>query len=158
MPASPGRPGWIVALSLPRGSLQPSSSCLPFVPVAESAITGAVLCGFASGWAVLWRLSLRFTEQPQRWAAVPAVFMGAGGLMLVAFGPPMREALSWVWPPTLFLLVIWMLCRTRRDMRSRSGRVQLYLVFAILALSAVGGGYETVGRRRIRTPCRRPAG
>ena len=71
--------------------------------------------------------------------------MGVGGLMLVAFGSPMREVLSWVWPPTLFLLVIWMLYRTRRDMRSRSGRVQLYLVFAILALSAVGGGYETVG-------------
>ncbi len=57
----------------------------------------------------------------------------------------MREALSWVWPPTLFLLVIWMLYRTRRDMRSRSGRVQIYLVFAILALSAVGGGYAIVG-------------
>ena len=120
-------------------------AALPFVPVRESAITGAVLCGFALGWAVLWLLSLRFTDQPQRWAVVPAVFMGVGGLLLVAFGSPMREALSWVWPPTLFLLVIWMLHRTRRDMRSRSGRVQLYLVFAILALSAVGGGYQTVG-------------
>ena len=119
-------------------------AALPFVPVKESAITGAVLCGFAVGWAMLWLLSLRFTDQPQRWAVAPALFMGVGGLLLVAFGSPMREALSWVWPPTLFLLVIWMLHQTRRHMRSRSGRVQLYLVFAILAISAVGGGYETV--------------
>ena len=121
----------------------PVFAALPFVAVEESAITGAVLCGFAVGWAVLWQLSLRFTDQPQRWAAGPALFMGVGGLLLVAFGS-LREALSWVWPPTLLLLVIWLLYQTRRDMRSRSGRVQLYLVFAILALSAVGGGYEIV--------------
>lgn len=29
----------------------------PFVPVQESAITGAVLCGFAAGWTVLFLLS-----------------------------------------------------------------------------------------------------
>jgi pimeloyl-ACP methyl ester carboxylesterase len=57
----------------------------------------------------------------------------------------MREALSWVWPPTLFLLVISLLHRVHKDMRSRTGRVQLYLVLGILALSAVGGGYQTVG-------------
>ena len=138
--------GRVVALSLATGFVAAVLlAALPLVPVRESVITGAVLCGFASGWAVLWLLSLRFTDQPQRWAAVPAVFMGVGGLMLVAFGSSVRVTLSWVWPPTLFLLVIWMLYRTRRDMRSRSGRVQLYLVFAILALSAVGGGYETLG-------------
>jgi len=120
-------------------------AALPLVPVEESAITGAVLCGFAVGWAVLWLLSLRFTDQPQRWAVGPAVFMGVGGLVLVAFGSPVREALSWAWPPALFLFVIWMLYRTHRGMRSRSGRVQLYVVFTILAFSAIGGGYETVG-------------
>ena len=73
------------------------------------------------------------------------MFMGVGGLMLVAFGSPVRVTLSWIWPPTLLLLVIWMVYRTRRDMRSRSGRAQLYLAFSILALSAVGGGYETLG-------------
>lgn len=142
---SSGRPGWIVAFSLVTGFVAALLfAALPFVPVNESAITGAVLCGFALGWAVLWLLSLRFTDQPQRWAVWPALFMGLGGLLLVAFGSPMREALSLVWPPTLFALVIWMAYQTRRDMRSRSGRVQLYLVFAILAFSAVGGGYETV--------------
>ena len=146
VPVSSGRLGWIVALSLATGFVAALLFvALPFVPVSESAITGAVLSGFASGWALLWLLSLRFTDQPQRWAVVPAVFMGVGGLMLVALGSPAPEVLSWVWPPTLFVLVIWMLHQTRRDMRSRSGRVQLYLVFTILAISAVGGGYQTVG-------------
>src|SRR5262249_42018287 len=118
---------------------------LPFVAVEEGAITGAVLCGFAVGWATLWLLSSRLTDQPQRWAAVPALFMGVGGLLLGAFGSPMREAPRWSWPPMLFLLVICLLYRIRKDMHSRTGRVQLYLVFGVLALSAVGGGYQTVG-------------
>ncbi len=145
VPASSGRPGWIVAISLATGLVTALVfAALPFVPVDESALTGAVLCGFALGWVALWLLSTRLTDRPQWWALAPSVFMGVGGLLLVAFGSPVREALSWVWPPALFLLVIWMLHRTRRDMRSRSGRVQLYLVFAILASSAIGGGYETV--------------
>jgi pimeloyl-ACP methyl ester carboxylesterase len=118
---------------------------LPFVTVDEGAITGAVLCGLAVGWAVLWQLSERFTVQPQRWAVAPALFMGVGGIVLVTFGSTLDEPLSWVWPPALFALVIWMLRRARKDMRSRGGRVQLHLVFAILAISAVGGGYQTVG-------------
>ncbi|NYD42159.1 alpha/beta fold hydrolase [Nocardioides panaciterrulae] len=117
---------------------------VPFIPVEESAITGAVLCGFALGWTVLLLLSQRFTDQPQRWAAVPALVMGLGGLLLLAFGSAMREVLSWVWPPLLLALVVWMVVRVRRDMGSRGGRVQLYLVFTILALCAVGGGWQTV--------------
>lgn len=145
-PASSGRLGWIVAVSLVTGFVGALLlAALPFVPVNESAITGAVLCGIGSGWALLWLLSLRFTDQPQRWAAVPAVFMSVGGLVLAAFGSPVRDALSWVWPPALLVLVIWMLHQTRGNMHSRSGRVQLYLVFAALAISAVGGGYATVG-------------
>ena len=142
---SSGHPGRIVALALVTGLLAALLlAALPIVPVEESAVTGAVLCGFALGWAALWRLSLRFTDQPQQWAAAPALFMGVGGLLLLVFGSPVLDALSWVWPPALFLLVIWMSSRTRRGLRSRSGRVQLYLVFTVLAVSAVGGGYETV--------------
>jgi hypothetical protein len=102
------------------------------------------------GWAALGLLSLRFTDQPQRWAVAPALFMGVGGLLLVIFGSPMRETLSWVWPPTVSLLVLWLVYRIRKDMHSRTGRVQLYLVFGILALSAVGGGYQTVGEATLR--------
>jgi pimeloyl-ACP methyl ester carboxylesterase len=76
---------------------------------------------------------------------LPALFMGVGGLLLVGFGSPAREALSWVWPTTLLVLVIWMMHRTRTDMRSRTGRLQLYPVFGILAILALGGGYQTVG-------------
>ncbi len=140
------RLGWIVALAVATGLVVAALLiALPIVPVAESAFTGAVLCGFASGWTVLWLLSLRLTEHPQRWAVGPALFMGIGGILLVVFGSPMREALAWVWPPTLVALVISMVRRTRRDMPSRGARVQLYVVFAVLAASAVGGGYEAVG-------------
>ena len=143
--ASRWRLAWIVAVSLATGLLAAILlAAAPFIAVTEPAITGAVLCGFAIGWAVLFGLSNRFTDQPQRWAAIPALFMGLGGLMLLAFGSPMREVLSWVWPPTLLALVVWMVIRVRRDMRSRGGRVQLYVVFTILALCAVGGGWQTV--------------
>lgn len=143
--ASRGHVGWIVAASLATGVVGALLLvAAPFVPVTESAITGAVLCGFALGWAALLLLSHRFTDQPQRWAAIPALFMGLGGLLLLAFGSWMREVLSWVWPPVLLALVVWMVMRVRRDLRSRGGRVQLYLVFTILALCAVGGGWQTV--------------
>jgi hypothetical protein len=58
----------------------------------------------------------------------------------------MVAALSWVWPPSLLVLVIWMVRRARTDMRSRGGRIQLYLVFGILAILAVGGGFQLVGK------------
>ena len=124
----------------------------PFIPVTEPAITGAVLCGFALGWAALFWLSDRFTDQPQRWAAIPALLMGLGGLLLLAFGWPMREVLSWIWPPALLALVVWMVIRVRRDMHSRGGRAQLYVVFTVLALSAVGGGWQTVSEATETNP------
>ncbi|MEP7194432.1 MAG: alpha/beta hydrolase [Actinomycetota bacterium] len=116
----------------------------PFIPADESHLTGAVLCGFALGWAMLAVLSVRFTDQPQRWAAAPALFMGLGGFLLVGFGSSVRGVLSWVWPPALLALVSWMVVRAHRQLRSRSRRWLLYPVLAMLALASVGGGYETV--------------
>jgi pimeloyl-ACP methyl ester carboxylesterase len=140
-----------VALSLATGSTAALLfAFLPFVPVEESAITGAVLCGFGVGWFVLWLLSARFTERPQRWAAVPALLMGVSGLLLMALGSP--PAVGWVWPPALLTLVTWMIYRTHSDMPSRAGRAQLYLVFAILAISAIGGGYQAVGEATDSNP------
>src|SRR4051812_49966186 len=84
-PAHRGHIGVVVAGSLATGLV--AALILPFVPfirAEESAITGAVLCGFALGWAMLAVLSARFTDQPQRWAVVPAVFMGVGGVLLIA--------------------------------------------------------------------------
>src|SRR5215203_2797941 len=141
----PGTPiGWIVAGSLATGLVAALLLvAAPFIPAEESAVTGAVLCGFALGWAVLAVLSVRFTDQPQRWAAAPALFMGLGGLLLVVFGSSVREVLSWVWPPALLALAIWMIVRAHRQLRSRSRRWLLYPVIAMLVLASVGGGYET---------------
>jgi pimeloyl-ACP methyl ester carboxylesterase len=116
----------------------------PFIPAEESELTGALLCGFGLGWAILAVLSVRFTDQPQRWAAAPALFMGLGGLLLVAFGSGVQEVLSWVWPPALLALVVWIIVRARRQLRSRSRRWLLYPVIAMMALAGVGGVYETV--------------
>ena len=116
----------------------------PFIPAEISALTGAVLCGYAVGWALLALLSDRFTDQPQRWAWAPALFMGVGGLLLIAFGSDGDDVLSWVWPPALLTLVVWMVVRIRRDLRSRAGRWLLYPVVAVLAAASITGGYETI--------------
>src|SRR5829696_6095316 len=142
---SRGHIGWIVAGSLATGLVAAFLlAAAPFIPAEERAVTGAVLCGFALGWAVLAVLSVRFTDQPQRWAAVPALFMGLGGLLLVGFGSPVDQVLNWVWPPALLALAIWMIVRAHRQLRSRSRRWLLYPVIAMLVLAAVGGAYETV--------------
>jgi hypothetical protein len=95
-----GHIGWIVAGSLATGLVAALLLvAAPFIPAEESAATGAVLCGFALGWAMLALLSVRFTDQPQRWAAAPTLFMGLGGLLLIGFGSSAREVLDWVWPP-----------------------------------------------------------
>ena len=115
----------------------------PFIAPEENAVTGAVLCGFALGWAMLVVLSVRFTEHPQRWAMVPALFMAVGGLLLIFFGTQLREVLNWVWPPALLALVVWMFVRARRQLPGRTRRWLLYPVLAVLGLAAIGGGYET---------------
>jgi len=143
-PGPRGHIGGIVAGSLATGlGAALLLVAAPFIPAEESAVTGAVLCGFALGWAMLAVLSVRFTDQPQRWAAAPALFMGLSGLLLVAFGSSVHEVLTWVWPPALLALVIWMLVHAHRQLRSPSRRWLLYPVIAVLALASVGGGYET---------------
>jgi hypothetical protein len=149
-PATPrtgrGRIGWVVTGSLATGLVAAVLLvAAPFIPAEESAVTGGVLCGFALGWAMLAVLSVRFTEQPQRWAAAPALFMGLGGLLLLAFGSSVHGVLDWLWPPALLALVIWMVLRAHRQLRSWSRRWLLYPVLAALTFAAVGGGYATVG-------------
>jgi pimeloyl-ACP methyl ester carboxylesterase len=140
-----GHIGWIVAGSMATGLVAALLLvAAPFIPAEESAVTGAVLCGFALGWAMLAVLSVRLTDQPQRWAAAAALFMGLGGLLLMVFGSSVREVLNWVWPPALLALAIWMIVRAHRQLRSRSRRWLLYPVIALLGLASIGGGYETV--------------
>jgi pimeloyl-ACP methyl ester carboxylesterase len=140
-----GHIGWIVAGSLVTGLVVGLLLvAAPFIPAEESRLTGALLCGFALGWAMLAVLSVRFSDQHQRWAVAPALFMGLGGLLLVGFGSRAHEVLSWVWPPALLALVVWMIIRSRRQLRSRTRLWLLYPVIAMMALAAVGGGYERV--------------
>jgi pimeloyl-ACP methyl ester carboxylesterase len=145
-PGPRGHIGWIVAGSLATGLVAAVLlAAAPFIPAEESAVTGAVLCGFALGWAMLAVLSVRFTDQPQRWAAAPALFMGLGGLLLVGFGSPVHRVLDWVWPPAMLALAIWMLVCVHRQPQSWGGRWLLYPVIAMLALASIGGGYQTLG-------------
>jgi pimeloyl-ACP methyl ester carboxylesterase len=145
-PGSRGNIGWIVAGSLATGLVAAVLlAAAPFIPAEERAVTGAVLCGFALGWAMLAVLSVRFTDQPQRWAAAPALFMGLGGLLLVSFGSPVHQVLNWVWPPAMLALAVWMIVCVHRQLHSRGGRWLLYPVIAMLALASIGGGYQTLG-------------
>lgn len=148
VPAGPGRRGpigWIVGGSLGAGLVAALLLvAAPFLPAEESAVTGAVLLGFAAGWALLAALSPRLTDQPQRWAAAPAVFMAASGALLLALGPSAHPAVDWVWPPALLALAVWMVVQARRHLQSRSRHWLLYPVIATLALASVGAAYETV--------------
>jgi pimeloyl-ACP methyl ester carboxylesterase len=117
-----------------------------FAGAGEHAITGSALLGFAVGWATLAVLSVRMTDQPQRWAFVPATGMAATGLGLLAVAPDdaALTAAGWVWAPALLALAIWMALRIRRSLAAGSGRWLLYPVVAIMAAAAVGGAVETV--------------
>ena len=145
-PGPRGHIGWIVAASLATGLVAAFLLAVaPFIPAEEPAVTGAVLCGFALGWAMLAVLSVRFTDQPQRWAAAPALAIGGGGLLLVGFGSPVDQVLDWVWPPAMLALAVWMIVCVHRQLQSRGGRWLLYPVIVVLALASIGGGYQTLG-------------
>src|SRR3954470_19529136 len=63
--------------------------------------------------------------------------------MLAAPDDPGLTAASWVWPPLLLALAVWIGMRVRRSMSA--GRWLLYPVVAVMAVAAVGGAAETVG-------------
>src|SRR5689334_16227736 len=142
----------IVACSLISGLVSAIALvALPLAGARENVISGAVLIAFAFGWAMLALLSLGFTGQPQRWAAVPAAFFAVFGVGLLAWpGVVSQEWLNWIWPVILLALVLWMTKRVRLELRSRTSRSLLYPVFAVLSIAAVGGAYETVRERMDR--------
>lgn len=139
------RIGWVVAGSLVFGLLSALLLVLaPFLPPEESRVTGAVLVGFGLGWAMLAVLSARLTDQPQRWAAVPATVLGLSGLLLMVFGASIQAVLNWVWPPAMLVLAMWMALSIHRHLASRTGRWLLYPVIVLLVVASIGGGVETV--------------
>ncbi len=141
------RSALIVAVSLTAGLLAAGGLAMgPFGGDREPVITGAVLVGFAVGWALLAVLSARMTDRPQRWAAVAAAAMGLTGVALIIVAPDATAmtVLGWVWPPLLLALVVWMVVQARRQSSPGGQRWLLYPVFGFLAVAAVGGGYETL--------------
>jgi pimeloyl-ACP methyl ester carboxylesterase len=146
-PSPRRRPAVVVAGSLLAGlAAAVALGAGPLAGGREAVITGGLLLGFAAGWALLAVLSARFTHRPQRWATVPAAAMGISGAGLIALAPGAGtlSALGWVWPPLLLVLVAWMIVRARRRPASRVQPWLLYPIFGALALTAIGGGYETL--------------
>lgn len=111
----------------------------------EARITGSLLLGFGFGWALMATLTVRRTRQPQRWAVVPAVAMGATGLALVAFNPgnSALTTLNWVWPPLMVALTVWMFVQMRRTVAGKA-RWALMPVFTVLVLASIGATYANI--------------
>jgi len=129
--------GLVVALVLVIG---------PFGGAQEHVIMGTALLGWALGWALLAALSIRWTNQPQRWAIVPAALMALAGASLLIFRPDANSmnVLGWIWPPALVALAAWMTVQVRRSLRSLTRRLVLYPLFVGLVVAGVGGSYETI--------------
>jgi pimeloyl-ACP methyl ester carboxylesterase len=149
-PAVPGPRRWhvggVVAGSLAAGFA--AAVILPFLPVGTVDVdfsTAMVLFGFALGWALMAVLSIRFTDQPQRWAVAPAIFMVLSGALVLLAPNAMVDALGWVWPPALLVSVVWVWTRARRELHSRTRAWLLNPVLVILVLFALAGAYETIG-------------
>jgi pimeloyl-ACP methyl ester carboxylesterase len=144
----PGPLRRIIAGSLATGAVLAAVLVLiVFAGAPEPVVTGSALLGFAAGWALLAALSMRMTDQPQRWAWVPAAALGATGLGLLVLTPGDRvlTAAGWAWPPLLLALAVWTFLRIRRSLPAGRGRWLLYPVVAVMAATAVGGAVETVG-------------
>jgi pimeloyl-ACP methyl ester carboxylesterase len=146
-PARRGHIGRIVAGSILGGLiLALVLSIIVFGGATEPIISGSVLLAFALGWTMLAWLSSRRTDQSQRWAYVPAIFMGVLGLAHLVIRPSdsVLRAFGLVWPIAAAGLAIWMIIQSRRSLHSWSRRGIIYPVLAVLLLAAVGGAYETI--------------
>jgi pimeloyl-ACP methyl ester carboxylesterase len=141
--------GPVVALALVLG---------PVAGAQEHVITGTVLLTFAASWALLGTLSTLWTEQPQRWAFAVASFMASAGAGLILFAPSGSaiDRLGWVWPPLLLIVVAVAAIRAHRDLHSRTRGWVVYPLLGAYALSALGGGYQTMAesldRRTYQAP------
>ena len=95
-----------------------------FAGAREHLITGSALLSFALGWALLAVLSTRLTDQPQKWAVVPAAFMASVGLAMIVMSPDDQalNAAGWVWPAVVLALTGWIVVRLRRGLVGRDVR------------------------------------
>src|SRR2546421_9529284 len=118
----------------------------PFGGAQEHVIMGTALLGWALGWALLAVLSIRWSDQPQRWAVVPAALMALAGASFLVFRPDANamNLLGWIWPLALIALAVWMTLQSRRNLRSITRRLILYPLFVGLVVAGIGGSYETI--------------
>jgi pimeloyl-ACP methyl ester carboxylesterase len=112
---------------------------------SEPLVTGTVMLAFGLGWGLMGVLTMRFSAQPQPWMAVPAATLAAIGLGLIVFqpAPAVMDLLSWVWPPALAILAIWMFAQVRHQLRGR-GRWLVMPVVGTLLLFAITGAIATI--------------
>src|SRR6266576_594548 len=153
-PTRKGRVGLVVAGSIFTGFVAALVLVIgPFGGAQEHVIMGTALLGWAFGWALLAALSIRWTDQPQRWAIVPAALMGLAGVGLLVFRPDATamNLLGWIWPIALIALAVWMAVQARRNLRSLARRLVLYPLWVGFVLAGVGGGYETIQEQVDRT-------
>ena len=124
------------------------ASILVFGPASngsEAVVTGSILLAFGLGWGLMAWATGRFSGQPQRWALVPAAVLGLTGIGLILVRPDGRamDVLSWIWPPAIALLAIWILAQVRTRLRGR-GRWLVVPLAVVLLASAIGGAIAAV--------------
>ena len=121
-PPSEGPIARIVAGSVATGLVGALILALVVFPGgAEHVITGSALLAFAAGWTMLAVLSTRMTNQPQRWAFVPAAYMGVVGIALYSRAGRRRpQEHGWVWPVPVLALAAWIALSSRRHLHSRT--------------------------------------
>ena len=117
-----------------------------FAGSEEATIIGAALISLGAGMLILFLLAGRRTDQPQPWTLAPAIALSALGfaLLITTPGDQLVSWMGWVWPPLLALVVAWSVRGARRSLHNWSRRALLYPAFALLALVALGGAFETV--------------
>lgn len=118
----------------------------PVAGAQEHVITGTALMTLAASWVLLAVISMRFTAQPQRWATLPAAFLGLAGAGLLAFAPggAVIDALGWIWPPLLVAVLAVTVPRVNRSRRTRGLSWVVYPTLGAYALAACGGAYQTI--------------
>ena len=114
-PTGGARIGWIVAGSLATGLVAAPALSPPRSSRPRRAPSPARCCA-GSRWAGrCWRCSrCGSPTSPSGGPRFRPLFMGLGGLLLVAVRLLGARVLDWVWPPALLALAIWMFVRARR--------------------------------------------
>jgi len=116
-----------------------------FAGTSEVAISVYLLLAFSVAWAAVAIISTRFTDQPQRWAAVPALLLALlAAILLVWPGIYTEPFIGWLWPIALLALLAWMVVQSRTYLHSPVRAWLLYPAVGVLSLVALGGACETV--------------